>query len=162
MSDNRPGEHLRARRGQLHPEAIGFSAHGRRRVPGLRRDEIATMAGLSVDDHTRLEQGRERHPSVQVVKTLRRAPRLDHEARLHLFHVARMIPGPDRGAAPDHRRVNEVLRTLLARSPESARLWERHDARGKRLESAGFHLTLLGTLAATPAGRYAKGARDEP
>jgi transcriptional regulator with XRE-family HTH domain len=121
MPDNRLGEYLRARRGQLRPEALGFATHGRRRVPGLRREEVATMAGLSGDYYTRLEQGRERRPSVQVLEVLGRVLRLDDDARLHLFRVAGMIPGP--GHDPSHdsapERVAPELLRLLEMWPDN-------------------------------------------
>lgn len=77
------GEYLRARRALVHPEAHGFPV-GHRRTPGLRRDEVAVLAGVSTDYYTRLEQGRERRPSTQVVESLARALLLDDEALTYL------------------------------------------------------------------------------
>jgi transcriptional regulator with XRE-family HTH domain len=57
------GEFLRARRALVRPEDVGLQAAGRRRVPGLRREELATLAGISSDYYLRLEQGRDQHPS---------------------------------------------------------------------------------------------------
>ena len=188
------------------------------------------MAGLSVDYYARLEQGRERHPSVQVLEALSTALRLDSDARLHLFRVSGSIPSPEHGpspervapellrlmdmwpdnpaivlgkaydvlagnriayalfegfqhgpnlmaklfldpgartfypdwsqvaaytvagfrvlygSAPDDARITEVVRTLLERSPEFAELWERHEARSKRLESKRFRHPEVGEL----------------
>jgi transcriptional regulator with XRE-family HTH domain len=67
------GEYLRARRGLLSPEDVGLPDLGRRRVPGLRREEVAMLAGISADYYLRLEQGRDHHPSAQVIDALARA-----------------------------------------------------------------------------------------
>jgi transcriptional regulator with XRE-family HTH domain len=74
--DNRIGQFLRARRERVRPEDVGLPDLGRRRVPGLRREELATLAGVSADYYVRLEQGRERHPSEQVIDALARALQL--------------------------------------------------------------------------------------
>ncbi|MFS0793921.1 helix-turn-helix transcriptional regulator [Microbacterium sp. 1P10AE] len=159
MPDNRLGEYLTARRGQLRPEAIGFATHGRRRVPGLRREEIATLAGLSVDYYTRLEQGRERRPSLQVVETLSRALRLDDDARLHLFRIAGLIPVASRGL--DQERVAPGLLSLMDMWPDNPAivLGRAYDVlAGNRLAHAlfeGFHYgpNLLAKLFRDPAAR---------
>jgi len=67
------GEFLRARPAQLHPEEVGVAVRSGRRVPGLRREELAVLAGVSSDYYTRLEQGRSL-PSLQVTQALARAP----------------------------------------------------------------------------------------
>ncbi|MBP2056114.1 transcriptional regulator with XRE-family HTH domain [Streptomyces griseochromogenes] len=68
------GRFLRARRARLNPAEAGLAAQpGRRRTPGLRREELATFAGISIDYYKRLEQGRERHPSPSVIDSLARA-----------------------------------------------------------------------------------------
>ena len=82
------GEFLRARREQLQPRDIGLAWSGRRRVPGLRREELAVLAGVSSDYYLRLEQGRDIHPSAQVVDALARALQLDSEATAHLHVLA--------------------------------------------------------------------------
>jgi transcriptional regulator with XRE-family HTH domain len=71
------------------PEDQGMPAPGHRRVAGLRREEVAMLAGLSTDYYVRLEQGRERHPSPQVLDALADALRLDDEAGAHLHGLAR-------------------------------------------------------------------------
>jgi transcriptional regulator with XRE-family HTH domain len=86
--ENALGGFLRARRARLRPEDVGIPASGRRRVPGLRREEVATLAGVSTDYYMRLEQGRERHPSQQILEAVARALRLDDEAVAHLYRVA--------------------------------------------------------------------------
>ena len=67
------GQYLRARRELVRPEDVGLAKFGRRRVPGLRREELATLAGISSDYYLRLEQGRDHHPSAQVIDALARA-----------------------------------------------------------------------------------------
>jgi transcriptional regulator with XRE-family HTH domain len=83
---------LRAARGRLQPHDVGLPAGTRRRVPGLRREEVAHLAGLSVDYLTRLEQGRGPTPSDQVLGALARALRLTDDERAHLFHLAGSAP----------------------------------------------------------------------
>ncbi|MFZ3495232.1 helix-turn-helix domain-containing protein [Streptomyces sp. 5.8] len=93
---------LRSRRARIGPEEVGVAAHpGRRRVPGLRREEVAQLAGVSVDYYTRLEQGRTLHASAEVLDAVARALRLDATERSHLFDLARpqRAPGPGRRAA---------------------------------------------------------------
>lgn len=82
------GSYLRARRGQVSPEQAGIAPRGARRVPGLRREELAMLAGISADYYLRLERGRDRHPSRQVVDALARALRLDHDHVAHLEALA--------------------------------------------------------------------------
>jgi len=98
------GEYLRARRELLRPEDVGLPDSGRRRVPGLRRAELATLAGISTDYYMRLEQGRDQHPSEPVVDGLARALQLDEEANDYLHELAR--PRPRR--RPPHHRAETV------------------------------------------------------
>jgi transcriptional regulator with XRE-family HTH domain len=79
---------LRTWRDRLSPADVGLPAGGRRRAPGLRREELAQLAGLSVDYLARLEQGRASHPSPSVLAPLARALRLTEDERAHLFRVA--------------------------------------------------------------------------
>ncbi|MBC6461664.1 helix-turn-helix transcriptional regulator [Actinomadura sp. HBU206391] len=88
-SDNLLGEFLRARREITTPAQVDVRPIGRRRTPGLRREEVAMLAGVSTDYYIRLEQGRERHPSEQVVGALARALALDPESAAHLYDLAR-------------------------------------------------------------------------
>ncbi|GGL08381.1 transcriptional regulator [Sphaerisporangium melleum] len=84
------GDFLRARRELTTPEQVGIVPGGtRRRTPGLRREEVALLAGVSIDYYIRLEQGRERRPSDQVLQAIARALRLDAEATEHLYELAR-------------------------------------------------------------------------
>jgi transcriptional regulator with XRE-family HTH domain len=82
------GDYLRARREQVRPEDVGLVAGKRRRVAGLRREELATLAGISSAYYLRLEQGRLTHPSAQVVDALARALRLDVKATEYLHQLA--------------------------------------------------------------------------
>jgi transcriptional regulator with XRE-family HTH domain len=85
---NALGDYLRARRGQVRPEDVGLVQGARRRVQGLRREELATLAGISSDYYLRLEQGRDKNPSAQVLDALARALLLDIKATEHLHQLA--------------------------------------------------------------------------
>lgn len=110
------GEFLRTRRALLHPEDVALpDFSGTRRVTGLRREEIAQLAGVSVDYYTRMEQGRVPHPSDAVLNALARALRLNDDETRHLHHLAR----PQHTARPARRhqtrpqRVRPMLQQLL-------------------------------------------------
>jgi len=105
------GEYLRARRTQVKPADVGIAAYGVRRVAGLRREEVATLAGISVDYYVRLEQGRERSPSGQVLDALSKVLRLDEDARLHLHRIADLAPNEAQPNVPE--RVDPQLRQLI-------------------------------------------------
>ncbi|AHH21675.1 putative DNA-binding protein [Nocardia nova SH22a] len=92
---------LRRRRAQLQPADVGLLPGTRRRTPGLRRDEVALLAGMSTDYYTRLEQSRGPRPSVQVLSSLARALRLSDDERDHLYHLCGH-PAPDRGGGDRH------------------------------------------------------------
>ncbi|SFA93596.1 Helix-turn-helix domain-containing protein [Amycolatopsis marina] len=111
MAANELGDFLRARRGRLRPADVGLREHGQRRVTGLRREEIAVLAGVSADYYTRLEQGRERHPSAQVLDALSGALELDAEAHEHLYRLAGT--GGRTGRAVVREVVGPALRQLL-------------------------------------------------
>lgn len=83
---------LRSRRDRITPLEVGLPAGERRRAPGLRRQEVAQLAGVSVDYYIRLEQGRGPHPSRQVLNALARALMLSQDERAHLFHLAGQPP----------------------------------------------------------------------
>ncbi|MFG1604135.1 helix-turn-helix domain-containing protein [Actinoplanes sp. NPDC049265] len=91
------GDFLKARRGRVQPPDAG--SRGRRRVTGLRRDELAGLAGLSEPYLTRLEQGVDRNPSAQVLAALARALHLDPDETAHLFRLAEP-PSAPAGVAP--------------------------------------------------------------
>lgn len=90
------GVFLRAQRARVTPREAGLPVSGGRRVPGLRREEVAVLAGVSVDYYSRLEQGRERTPSAQVVDALCHALRFTPDARDHAFRLARLSPSVQR------------------------------------------------------------------
>ena len=91
------GEYLRARRALVRPEDAGLPAGGRRRVPGLRREELAALAGISSDYYLRLEQGRDQHPSPQIIEAVARALRLDEDATAYLQPGSPGRPQPTAG-----------------------------------------------------------------
>lgn len=105
------GEYLRARRAQVTPAEAGLPGGTRRRVPGLRREEVALLAGMSADYYVRLEQGRERNPSVQVLDALADVLRLGDDARTHLLQLAGAAPRPRRPGTRE--RVDPQLRMLM-------------------------------------------------
>lgn len=102
----------------MEPASFGLPAVGDRRVEGLRREEVAVLAVVSADYYTRLEQGRERNPSAQVVNGIAHALRLDADARTHLFRLAGLMPTPRLGAARD--QVHSALLQLLDNFPTAA------------------------------------------
>src|SRR3954454_16648145 len=105
---------LRNRRAQVTPQDAALPANGRRRTPGLRREEVAQLAGVGLSWYTWLEQGRDIKPSAQVLDALARVLRLDGAVRAHLFHLARVeLPLPEGGypreASPELRAVVDGL-----------------------------------------------------
>lgn len=130
------GDFLRRRRARITPAAVGLPDHGRRRVPGLRREELAALAGVSADYYIRVEQDRVR-PSDQVVLALGRALELDPTETDHLLRLARPDgPAPPPASGSVRPGVDAVLRqlgdapafvtdarmTLLAWTPTAAHL----------------------------------------
>jgi transcriptional regulator with XRE-family HTH domain len=109
VKDNALGEFLRARREQVGPAELGLPAGGARRVAGLRREEVAVLAGVSTDYYVRLEQGRERNPSAQVLDALAHGLALDEDATAHLHRLATPAPARRRRA----RRREQVSPNLL-------------------------------------------------
>lgn len=93
------GDYLRTRRERIRPEDAGLPAGERRRVPGLRREEVALLAGISTEYYLRLEQGRDQHPSDQVLESLGRALQLDETEERYLRRLAHP-PRPARRRAP--------------------------------------------------------------
>ncbi|WP_405785197.1 helix-turn-helix transcriptional regulator [Streptomyces sp. NBC_01378] len=89
---NALGEFLRARRALVRPEDAGIRGGGLRRVPGLRREEVAMLAGISADYYLRLEQGRDRNPSLQVLEALADVLTLDADATAHLIGLTQTRP----------------------------------------------------------------------
>lgn len=128
------GEYLRDLRAHLHPADLGLPHAGRRRVPGLRREEVAVLAGISADYYRRLEQGRERSPSAQIIEALARGLDLPRGEREHLFRLAGYTPPQPQ--APS--RVQPELDRLLGR-------WS--------AQAAYVHTGTLDVLAPNPLAR---------
>jgi transcriptional regulator with XRE-family HTH domain len=112
---NRLGEFLRARRALVQPDDVGLPDVGRRRVSGLRRSEVAMLAGVSVDYYVRLEQGRDTHPSEQVLDALARVLQLDEDAAAHLHGLARPVPRRRRRSRPKPERAAPGVVQLIER-----------------------------------------------
>src|SRR6201996_2166431 len=98
---NSLGEYLRARRELVTPERAGLTSFGPRRVPGLRREEVAMLAGISADYYLRLEQGRDRNPSVQVLESLARVLQLDDDGTAYLLSLGAEKPRRTRRPRPE-------------------------------------------------------------
>ncbi|MFB7007064.1 MULTISPECIES: helix-turn-helix transcriptional regulator [unclassified Streptomyces] len=124
MASTEFGRTVRRWRDRVSPEAAGVPAGGHRRAAGLRREELAMLAGISVDYVTRLEQGRATNPSEQVIEALGRALRLSPPEREYLFHVAGLVP-PGQGTVPAyitpsvHRMLDRLTGTPVAVSDAS-------------------------------------------
>jgi len=102
------GEYLRARRELVQPEEVGLPNLGRRRTPGLRREEVAMLAGVSADYYIRLEQGRDQHPSAQVLDALARVLQLDEDATAHLHGLAQPPPRRRHRSSPERPPASAV------------------------------------------------------
>ncbi|GAA2673862.1 MULTISPECIES: helix-turn-helix transcriptional regulator [Actinosynnema] len=109
--DTELGDFLRSRRARLRPGELGVASYGSRRVPGLRREELAQLAGISVTYYTRLEQGQSQNVSEDVLDAIARALRLDDDESAHLRDLAR----------PSRRRRQAAPRAESAR-PGTAQL----------------------------------------
>lgn len=110
---------LRSRRDGLRPEDVGLTSGPRRRTQGLRRDEVANLAGMSTDYYVRLEQGRSRHPSEQLLSALARALRLDNHERDYLYRLCG-LPAPE--PAPLDTHVAPALMRVLDQLNETPAL----------------------------------------
>ncbi|MDA3648404.1 helix-turn-helix domain-containing protein [Saccharopolyspora indica] len=115
------GDFIRAKRDSTQPEALGLPARGNRRAPGLRRQDLAARAGISVEYLTRIEQGRDRNPSAAVVDALADALGLALSERNHLRYLAKLTgstcPADLRPAPPPRHVRAPVLRTLQLLEP---------------------------------------------
>jgi transcriptional regulator with XRE-family HTH domain len=105
-------EFLTSRRARITPEQAGLPTYGRRRVPGLRREEVASLAGVSIDYYKRLERGNVSGVSDSVLEALARALQLDDAERAHLFDLARAA---NPTAAPRRRRPAQRVRPVVQR-----------------------------------------------
>jgi transcriptional regulator with XRE-family HTH domain len=108
---NTLGEYLRARRELVDPADAGLRVLGVRRTPGLRREEVATLAGISADYYLRLEQGRDRNPSPQVLEALARVFGLDANATQYLLSLSAARPRTPK--RPTREVVPVGIRQLL-------------------------------------------------
>ncbi|MFI2508820.1 helix-turn-helix transcriptional regulator [Streptomyces sp. NPDC018972] len=108
---------LRRRREAIRPADVGITDGPRRRTAGLRREEVAMLAGMSVDYVVRLEQGRSSQPSTQLLVALARALRLSDDERDHLFHLAGHRPPPADGPARPARAGLVRMLDLLGDTP---------------------------------------------
>ncbi|WP_328872045.1 helix-turn-helix transcriptional regulator [Streptomyces sp. NBC_00287] len=115
------GDFIRAKRDSIQPESLGLPDRGRRRSPGLRRLDLAARAGISVEYLTRIEQGRDRNPSIAVVNALADALSLDPAERNHLRYLAKITGGEcsahSRPAPPSRDVRPTVLETLRLLEP---------------------------------------------
>lgn len=109
------GAFLRSRRERIRPEDVGLVAGPRRRVPGLRRDEVALLAGASVDYYSELERGAGSQPSEQMLAALARALRLTSDEHDHVFHLAgRPVPVPGGPASHVHPGMTDLLTRMTS------------------------------------------------
>ncbi len=143
-SDNDLGAYLRARREAVAPADVGLPAGTRRRTPGLRRSELATLAGISVEYLTRLEQGRDRHPSAQVLGALADTLGLSVDERFHLRMLTKVTTGNICPAAAPATSVRPTVAALLERlEPTPAIVVNRlHDV----LAHTGGYASLIGPV----------------
>ena len=112
------GDFLRATRERLTPEQVGLSSNGRRRTPGLRREEVAQLANVGVSWYTSIEQGKDIHPSYQVLESLARALRLSDDERRYLFLLSKSGNGEE---SEIYKEISEGLeRTVFALEPHPA------------------------------------------
>jgi transcriptional regulator with XRE-family HTH domain len=152
MLDNRAelSEFLRSRRARLRPEDVGLPLFsGRRRVPGLRREEIAAMAGISADYYVRLEQGRLQNVSESILEAVARALRLDEAERTHLYNIAKPARRAQRARPQSVRASQQWLLDALHAAPAYIL--------GRRLDVVAWNdmasALLCVDLAALPADR---------
>ena len=139
---NALGEYLLARREQLRPEDVGLVAGTRRRVAGLRREEVATLAGISNADYLRLEQGQDTNPSVQVVDALARALLLDLKATEYLHRLANATDSSRPQSAED--TVAESLCQLIDQLPVPVSVGNRYfDALASNASARAFSPALV-------------------
>ncbi|MEU3304390.1 MULTISPECIES: helix-turn-helix transcriptional regulator [unclassified Streptomyces] len=142
-------EFLRSRRARLKPEDVGLPDFGRRRrVPGLRREELAQLAGVSVAYYTRLEQGHGQNVSLEVLDSIARALRLSDTERDHLTHLAKPNPKKKRRAVRAAQKLRPQLQMLIDAMDGVPAFFV-----GRRMDILGWNrmaCALLGDLAALP------------
>ena len=114
---NELGKFLRVRRASLRPEDVGLRSYGSRRVPGLRREELAMVAGVSITYYTRLEQGLSNNASESVIEAIAGALNLNNVERGHLMDLARPVkPKRSPASKPDFARAGTIrlIRSMIA------------------------------------------------
>ncbi len=123
-TSNDIAEFLASRRARITPEQAGLPSYGQRRVPGLRREEVAALAGMGIDYYRRLERGNVSGVSDSVREALARALQLDDAERAHLFHLARAAnPVLPRRRRPVQQRVRPVVQSILDAMGAPALAW---------------------------------------
>ena len=171
-------EFLTSRRAKITPEQAGLRTFGgTRRVPGLRREEVALLAGVSVDYYTRLERGNASGVSESVLEALARALQLDEAERAHLFDLARAAhatarrPGrpatdfyvdweqvatdavailrSEAGRDPYDRGLSDLVGELSTRSETFRTRWAAHNVRFHDTGAKRFHHPVVGELQLT-------------
>jgi transcriptional regulator with XRE-family HTH domain len=125
VSSTALGQYLRARRELVRPEDVNLPKVGRRRVPGLRREELAMLAGISSDYYLRLEQGRDHHPSARVIDALARALQLDEDATALLHSLSQPAAARLRTEEPE-RAPDSVIQLIASWSNTPAFVQGRH------------------------------------
>lgn len=138
---------LRTRRARISPEQMGLPEGGRRRTPGLRREEVAQIAGVSTTWYTWLEQGRDVHVSTQVLESLARAFQLNDAEKAYLYHLAAPTAGFDRSGVQES--VSPALERVLAQLGNSPAY-----IRGQRLDILAWNraaCAVLGNFCQMPA-----------
>lgn len=118
------GEFLRLRRSRLKPADVGLAGGRRRRTPGLRREEVADLAGIGVSWYTALEQGRDIHPSDHVLRNLAKALQLSQAETKHLFFLAQR-PASHEFAPGPHSIHSALIRLLADLNPSPAFIADR-------------------------------------
>lgn len=145
MSRQELARFLRDRREARRPADVGLPAGPRRRTPGLRREEVARLAAMSVEYYARLEQARGPHPSPRILEALTAALRLGAAERRHLFRLAGADPTPP---ASPQRRVRPYVADLLNRMPDAGAVVT--DATYTVVAANPLARALLGDLAREP------------
>lgn len=143
------GEFLRNRRGRVAPAEVGLPAGaGRRQTPGLRREELAALAGVSVDYYTRLERGRDTNPGRAVLDALATVLRLDADERAHLHLLAGGGTGPKRGTSATEPRPALVALLEMVRPTPAYVLTQTSDLLAANVEGGALlpGLTVPGNL----------------
>lgn len=119
------GDFLKQHRERVRPDDVGLQQTGHRRTPGLRREEVAHLVGISTAWYTRLEQGYDIRPSIEVLERIGHVLHLDHTQKMHLFTLARGMPRL-RSPIPDEQTMQAIQRVLDNQDPHPAYLIGQH------------------------------------